>query len=249
MSKKTTPKPFAFTRDDLLREIADITGGRCLLAFSRGKDALATWLTLRESGLFPEIVPYHMSLVPGLRWIEEDLDYYEDWFATRIIRLPHISFYRQIGSLVFQPPHRESIIRELGFDQLTNLTYRNVQEWICEDLGWDARTAWTASGVRAADSPQRRIHIVKGGAKSHKHRQFYPCFDMVKADVLEIIRRHGVRLPRDYEMFGRSFDGFDYRFVGPLKKHMPHEYETVKFWYPLVEAEILRHEGDGKDSE
>lgn len=242
-------KAFTFTRDELMRDIADITGGRILLAFSRGKDSIAAWLALRESGLFQEIIPYHMDLVPGLKWIAADLDYYEVWFGTRIIRLPHISFYRQMGELVFQPPHREDVIRELGFDRLTRLSYRDVQEWLCEDLGWNPKTAWTAAGVRAADSPQRRIHIVKDKGKSHKHRQFYPCFDFLKKDVYEIIERYGVRLPRDYELFGRSFDGLDYRFVGPLKKHMPEEYERVKFWYPLVEAEILRHEGDGKDSE
>ncbi len=246
---KPAPKPFPITRQVLFEDIASQTGGRCLLAFSRGKDALAAWLVLRESGLFHEIVPYHLNLIPGLRWIEDDLEYYEQWFGTKIIRLPHISFYRQIGELVFQPPHRESIIRELGFDQLTRLTYRDVQEWLCDDLGWDAKTAWTASGVRAADSPQRRIHIVKDKARSHKHRQFYPAFDMLIGDVRAIIERYGVRLPRDYEVFGRSFDGLDYRFVGPLKKHMPEEYERIKFWFPLVEAEILRHEGGGKDGE
>ncbi|MDR1744654.1 MAG: hypothetical protein LBS30_02760, partial [Planctomycetota bacterium] len=111
---KPAPKPFAFTRRQVMEEIAALSGGRCLLAFSRGKDSIAAWLELRESGLFPEIVPFHLNLIPGMRFIEDSLDYFEDWFQTRIIRLPHISFYRMLGNCVLQPPERVREIARLG---------------------------------------------------------------------------------------------------------------------------------------
>jgi hypothetical protein len=243
-------KPFAFTRRQVMEEIAALSGGRCLLAFSRGKDAIATWLTLRESGLFHTIQPFHLNLIPGLRFTEDSLDYFEDVFQTRIIRLPHISFYRMLGAMVFQPPERIAEIRRLHLDQCTRLTYNDVRRWLAEDLGWPEESTWTATGVRAADSPRRRIHIVKSRARTFSSRQFYPVFDFLKADVLDTIRHHGIKLPVDYDLWGRSFDGIDYRFVGPLKKCMPEEYERVRFWFPLVDIEILKNEQQhGKDGE
>jgi hypothetical protein len=232
-----------------MEEIAEMTGGRCLLAFSRGKDSIASWLELRESGLFHEIVPFHLDGVPGMKFIEESLDYFEDWFQTRIIRLPHISFYRMIGNYVFQPPDRLDIIDDLGFDEVTKLTYNDVREWLAEDLGWPEKTTWVANGVRAADSPLRRIHLVRNKGKNFSSKQFYPVFDMLKADVMGIIERHGVKLPVDYELFGRSFDGIDYRFAGPLKKHRPEDFERMRFWFPLVDLEILINEDPERTTE
>lgn len=245
-----TSKPFPFTRREVMEDIASQTGGRCLLAFSRGKDSIAAWLALRESGLFPEIIPFHLDGCPCMSFIEDSLKYFEDWFQTRIIRLPHISFYRMIGAALFQTPDRLDTIRRLGWDQCTRFTYNDVRRWLAEDLGWPADSTWTATGVRATDSPRRRIHIVKCRARNHSKRQFYPIFDYRKADVMDAIKRHGLRLPVDYDLFGRSFDGIDYRFVSPLQRHRPEDFEVVKFWFPLIEAEILAHErGDLKEEE
>jgi 3'-phosphoadenosine 5'-phosphosulfate sulfotransferase (PAPS reductase)/FAD synthetase len=232
-----------------MEEIAAITGGRCLLAFSRGKDSIVAWLELRESGLFPEIVPFHLDGCPGMAFVEDSLKYFENHFGTPIIRLPHISFYRQLGNLIFQPPERIETIRRLGFDRCTRFTYNDVRRWLADDLGWPEAATWTATGVRAADSPRRRIHIVKSRARNHSQKQFYPVFDYRKADVMNKLQQNGIKLPVDYEMFGRSFDGIDYRFVGPLRKHRPDDYERVRFWFPLIDLEILRHEGNGKDGE
>jgi hypothetical protein len=239
---KPPPKPFAFTRRQVMEEIAALSGGRCLLAFSRGKDSIAAWLELRESGLFKEIVPFHLDGCPGMSFVEDSLKYFEDWFQTRIIRLPHISFYRMLGAALFQTPDRQEIIRRLGWDQCTHFTYNDVRCWLAEDLGWPEATTWTATGVRATDSPRRRIHVVKCRGRNYSQKQFYPAFDYRKADVMAVIERHGVKLPMDYGMFGRSFDGVDYRFAGPLRKHRPKDYERMRFWFPLVDLEILRHE-------
>lgn len=156
-------------------------------------------------------------------------------------------FYRHIGSMTFQPPDRVGIIEKHAFDQLTKLEYLEVQEALAYDLGWDIPATWTATGIRAADSLQRRIHITKEKARSPRKRQFYPCFDMNKADVMALLNGHGIKLPVDYELFGRSFDGLDHRFVKPIKDRFPEDFERIRFWYPLVDVELLRYETYGKD--
>ena len=37
-------------------------------------------------------------------------------------------------------------------------------------------------------------------------------------------------------------------FAGPLRKRLPEDFERLRFWFPLIDLEILRHEG-GKDGE
>ncbi|MFD6070295.1 hypothetical protein [Amycolatopsis lurida] len=49
-------------------------------------------------------------------------------------------------------------------------------------------------------------------------------------------------LPIDYEWYGRSFDGLDYRFIEPLSRHAPEDYARALDWFPLAELELLRHD-------
>lgn len=93
-------------------ETIDFVRGRqaeTLLAFSTGKDAIAAWLALREK--FDAVHPYYLYLVPGLEFVEESLDYYERFFGTKIVRLPHPSLHRWLNSFTFQPPERVAVIK------------------------------------------------------------------------------------------------------------------------------------------
>lgn len=55
-----------------------------------GKDSLAAWLAMREAGI--TVVPYHLCLAPGMRFVDDLLHFYEDFFGIEIINLPHPSF-------------------------------------------------------------------------------------------------------------------------------------------------------------
>lgn len=99
-----------------------------------------------------------------------------------------------------------------------------------------------ADGVRAADSPMRRISIKTHGSISRNRGRYHPVWDWLKADLVNAFRSSGVRLPVDYEMFGRSFDGLDIRFLAPLKRHRPADYRRVLEWFPLADLEVYRQE-------
>lgn len=48
------------------------------------------------------------------------------------------------------------------------------------------------------------------------------------------------QLPVDYKLFGRTFDGIDYRFLKPIKENFPRDYEKIITWFPLAELELFR---------
>ena len=209
-----------------------------LLAFSCGKDSIAAWCALEDAGI--EVVPVYMYLIPHLRFVDEEISYFEDRFSTRIRQYPHASFYRLVGNAVSQAPERLPIIEACKVPQPT---YEQIWNLIREEL--DMKGAWCADGVRAADSIVRRASFVRYGVMKKSKMKVSPIADWLKGEVMECIESHGIDLPIDYKLFGRSFDGIDYRFTAPLKKHLPEDYERLHEWFPMIEADIVRHEAYG----
>ena len=206
-----------------------------MLAFSTGKDSIAAWLAMRPH--FRRIVPYYMYLVPGLQFVERSLAYYEEWFGCQIIRVPHPSLYRWLNACIFQPPERVRIIERLN---LPEPEYIDIQNAMRQDYGLAG--AYVATGVRAADSPIRRMALTRHGSINHDKMQFWPVWDWNKARLIEEIESAGVKLPVEYRWFGRSFDGLDYRFLEPLKRFAPDDYERILQWFPLADVEIARRQ-------
>ncbi|MFF8876126.1 hypothetical protein, partial [Streptomyces massasporeus] len=98
--------------DDLAAE-----GRPVILNFSRGKDSVAVWIELERRNM--QVIPIHKSIVPGLKFVEDDLKRYEDYFQTHIVDLPADAFYRMLNNLTFQPPERCAIIEAAGFPSPT----------------------------------------------------------------------------------------------------------------------------------
>jgi len=211
-----------------------------LLAFSTGKDAIAAWLAIREH--FDKVHPYYLYAIPGLEFVEESLDYYERFFGVHITRLAHPSFFRKMRVRMFQPPEHLAVLDQAqAMDGIPRVGYDDIREVLIDKHGL-AEDALVADGVRAADSPVRRLAIMKHGALNYQTHKFHPVWDWKKADLIACFNRHGVKLPVDYKLFGRSFDGIDLRFLLPLKKHLPRDYKRVLEFYPLAELEIFRWE-------
>jgi 3'-phosphoadenosine 5'-phosphosulfate sulfotransferase (PAPS reductase)/FAD synthetase len=216
-------------------------GGRpVLVAFSCGKDSLAATLALMDAGV--EVILAHMYLIPGrepgttLDFVEESLAYMERAYGQRIHRYPHPSLWRWLNNLVFQPPERCAIIEAA---HMPTYTYEQLWKAIREDLGLPADT-WVADGVRAADSIQRRASLTKHGVMKHSSHKVSPVADWLKGEVMDRIKAAGVELPVDYDWFGRSFDGIDHRFLEPISRNAPDDYERILDWFPLADLELMR---------
>ncbi len=220
------------TSELLCARISATHNSTCLLAFSCGKDAIAA--TIQAKRYFKTIIPFYLYPIPGLKFVEKSLAYYEQWIGTRIIRMPHPGMYRMLNNFVFQSPERvQSIIKA----KLPNFTYQDVYRIIREDYKLPIDVP-IVNGVRAADSPVRRICIQKYGA--FRKGELNAVYDWNKAKVCEEIDRDGVRLAADYKVFGRSFDGIGYRFIAGIKREWPEDYQRILEWFPLAELELFR---------
>jgi len=227
--------------DELCEYMSDLTGGVTMLAFSRGKDAVVAWLKLKR--YFKTIIPYYMYLIPPrpMSFEEDSLKYFEDFFGQHIVRLPHPSLYRYFLESVFIDPPMVEVAGEMIKDgTLYPVTYEDNHAEIEQCLGY--KDLYQASGVRMADSPMRRISVLKHGSVSHNKKSWLPVYDYVKEDMLRELRSAKVKLPIDYKWFGRTFDGIDYRFMSVLKEKSPKDFEQIKAAFPLVEADIMRME-------
>jgi hypothetical protein len=223
--------------EELMGSVRKAYGRRALLAFSRGKDAIVSWLAMRDH--FEDIVPVHFILVPGLSFVDESLDYYERFFGRSILRLPHPSFYNQLRTFLFQPPSRIGLLT--AYDLPPEYDYQAAHDQVREHEKLKSNVP-CANGIRAADSPMRRVSIMTHGPVSYNTRQWSPIWDFKKDDILRELDRAACKLPVDYRYFGRTFDGLDYRFLKPLKEQFPDDYRKVLDWFPLAELSIWRVE-------
>lgn len=225
------------TSKEVLQRLKDLDQP-VALSFSCGKDSLAAWIAMREYGI--EIIPVYFWLVPDLEFVNDELGYFEEFFGTHIYRYPSPSFFRLINGCVDQPPER---LRFIEAASLPTPDYQQTWEVVLDELGLDPKT-WKADGVRAADSLNRRASFVKHGVMKESNRKVSPVADWLKGEVMEALDGAGVKLPIDYELFGRSFDGTDYRFTEPMRKHLPDDFQRLCDWFPFLVTDIIRNGED-----
>lgn len=223
-----------FDVHEAMREVRKETD-TVLLAFSGGKDSVCAWLMLRE--VFPRIVPIFRYWLPGLEFIEVGLRYYERFFGTKIIRVPHPGWYDFMRYGVFQTPMTYQVTEAWDYKRVE---FDHQRDWIAEELGLDP--GWLATGMRAAESVRRMFTVKKYGVLNRNNHVFYPVAYYRKDDVIRALRSSGVKLGLDYRIMGRSFDGVQFTFLDPVRRHFPKDYETIKRWLPLVELEYARKE-------
>lgn len=197
---------------------------------------MAAWLWLAE--FFPRIIPFHCAAVPGLGFVDRSLVYYEEKFCVPIERYVTGDLYAALSQLIYQPPHAEDWIDDIGFEPHT---IESVVSDVRRRHGCPA--AWVAYGISKTDSIVRRSAKKYDGGYSLSRRTLYPCFDWPKAQVLAAIESAGVGLAEDYRMANRSLAGV------PTERHLmrmrdlyPEDFERIKFFYPLIEAKLARNE-------
>lgn len=219
------------TCDDLCAFLAKFND-TAILGFSAGKDSIGCWLQLRRH--FRRVVPFYLYYVPGISFIEDSLAYYEDFFGCRIARFPHPALFNIIDNFIYQPPERKTLFDELKIHRDLKVSH------IVEYLRHDAPHALLAEGAKISDSLRRALTIkAHGSLYPHKHK-FLPIFDWNDARLERELRDAKVKLPADYLMFVRTWEGARFAQMEPLREHSPADYAQLLRWMPLSELEFVR---------
>ncbi len=218
---------------------ASPSGETILLSFSMGKDSLAMWLYLREHF---DVVPYFLYWVPHLSFVDAALAYYEDYFGQEIIRLPHPLFYQMLRTYAYQEPYALALLAAMD---LTDFDFAWIDDAIAAWYALD--NPFCAIGMRAADNIDRRNLILQQGSVGvKKRRYYYPIWDWTVDQVSQIIIDNHMKIPVDYKYWGRTLAAFDYQYLRPLRAAFPTDYERIRQWFPLIEAEFFRYEAMAK---
>lgn len=217
-----------------------------LVAFSRGKDSICAMIALKAAGI--EVIPVHLWRVPGLSFEEESLKYFEDFFDTKIYNLPHRDFWHMLYHGTDLAPWQASIVEAAEIEQIP---FPLFWDMVRAEIGLDEDT-WVADGVRANDSPMRRLALQRHGpwadsisrieGQEFRTRTAHVVWDWSIADIGKCLAQNNVKLPIDYELFDRTFDGTDYRFMRPLRDKFPEDYKKCVEWFPGIELEMMRYE-------
>lgn len=210
-----------------------------VVSFSGGKDCMAAWIALREANV-KVVGALFLQLIPGLTFVDEHIARCEQWFGMPIKKLIHPSTVRMLREGVFQPPERYDLARSFA-----NWNNDHVDKWVQAE--WPG--ALCALGCRVHDSLVRRAAVVRFNAQLNtKRRTTWPIYDWTTGQCVEAIERAGMRLPVDYRMFGRTFDGIHWQYLDPIRKHYPNDYRKIAEWFPLIEAEFTRRERAGREA-
>ena len=229
-------EPFDGTHESrsLCEAIAEATGGVCFLGFSRGKDSIAAWLYLRR--FFSRIIPFHCASVPGLAFVDESLRYYEQAFASPILRFMDGAVTGAIDNLVWQSPESEEEINAL---ELWHFDKHDIIETLRETM--DLPRAWCAFGINLSDSIDRRIYVSQNKGRNPERMTFYPCWDWSKSQIVQTIREAGIKLPSDYRMAARSMAAVPkYRHLLRMEAMYPEDFQRVENMLPMIRAELAR---------
>jgi predicted phosphoadenosine phosphosulfate sulfurtransferase len=143
-----------------------------------------------------------------------------------------------LNEYVFQAPQNCDFIYRA---QIPNFSHEFLTEEFKKDLKLPMET-FSATGVRAQDSLNRRMAVFKYGPINNTNHNFMPIWNYSKKDCFKIISESGCKLPVDYDLFGRSFDGINYQFLKPLKEKYPQDYQKILDLFPLAELELKRIE-------
>ena len=146
-------------------------------------------------------------------------------------------FYRMLHGYMYQPPQRCAIIEGTSLEVLGRDDFDVFMRY---EFMNDDQDTWIVDGVRASDSATRRLAIKMHGPVKTERRRMSPIWDYQKADVMGLLEREKVKLPKEYEWIGRSFDAIRWDTMIHIAKHAPEDYETIKYWFPLIDVGLMK---------
>lgn len=214
---------------DPIKTMSKVTDS-VLVGFSTGKESLVTLdLCCRY---FKRVQPYFLYSVPDISFQERTLQWYENKYGFKVIRLPgtNVSEFFHYGAFR-RPDYTFPIVSVNDI-----LHYLRVETDI-----W-----WVACGERMDDSIQRRAMIKHSGTIYTQGGRFYPVAAWKKKEIYDYIKFKKLYLGADSKALGHSIrmlhpDGLKF-----VKDNYPEDYKKVINLYPFAEASLKREEEYGE---
>lgn len=207
-----------------------------ILSFSRGKDSIVSWLVLLELGF--NVHPIYYSLCPYMDFELEGLKYYEEIFETQIIKIPSSTF---IDLYNFGHLQTKEAVKISQKNQMPDYDNDNIRLMAIEE-NLLSKNTYIAVGASIFDSVQRRVGINKVNGLNHKLHKFYPIADFNQKTIEKYLLEYKIKLPVDYKIWGSTFDGLNLRWLSELRENFSKDFELLKLYFPLIEAELFRKE-------
>src|SRR4030043_408424 len=189
---------------ELSKKIIELQGhNSALISSSMGKDSLAMFLRMYETGLFDK---YYFLFLYYFRfdWMEEYIEYFEQKYkCVEVVKIPQPALFRQICCFVYQTPDRIEAIKKIqqSDDYMPRYSFNDCSKLIFFYKNLSENT-FTSLGTTIFDSPNRYTVLNKLGAISYNTRRWFPIVDWKLSDIKAIIKKHNEKLPDDYVLFG-----------------------------------------------
>lgn len=229
-----------FVLPDFSKMCEEIAGktDTVILSFSRGKDSIASWIILNE--YFERIIPFHMAVVPHLRWVDRSLAYYEKVFGTKILRFMNGEPMQGMYNYWFQPFYRREAILELALGT-RDWTYKQIFPLIRKE--YDCPKAWGVTGERITDNSYTGGKLKRTNGVYRDVKVFHPIYDWSEEEVMDLIEANNIKLPPDYRMSYNSLhDMPTCRHLYGIRELFPEDYSKIENMFPLIGAHIARNE-------
>ena len=201
-----------------------------LVAFSGGKDSIVTMDLCFK--YFNHVVPFFMYLVPNLEFQEKMLQWYENRYDTKIIRLPHMDTSTMLRYGAFTTTDYNVPI--IGINDIYDYMRITTGIW------------WIAAGERINDSIWRRAMIKNSGSVDAKRGRFYPVSEWNKQEILQYIQKSRLKLGEDSKKIGFSFRSLNGKELAVIKDTFPDDYKRILEIFPFAEASVKRYLQYGK---
>jgi phosphoadenosine phosphosulfate reductase len=209
-------------------ETASRLSDSVIVSFSGGRDSVVVLDLCRR--FFKTVHVFFMYQVAGLEFQERVIRHYESRFGFPVLRVPDSCLSGMFRYGYFRAPD----------DDCPIVLQADVEAYVRSVTGAD----WIASGEKIKDSIWRRAMIKKSGSIDYARRRVYPLAYWSRKQVDAYVRMNRLPVANEakFTKRGSSFSDFSPYSMAMVKQYYPKDYETIKRWFPFIEASVKKYE-------
>jgi hypothetical protein len=184
------------------------------------------------------VIPIYFYICPDLKFIDENIKLYENHFNIKIVQLRHPALYSHLGCADWQPWDKVLYMDQIA---IKSHKFSDIIRKYLQNKGLLEKYQYDCNCMKESDSLNRRILLSKKSFIDRDKKIIYLTKKFTHKDIFAYIAENKIPLTKDYEIFGRSWDGMSYHFLTGVEKYYPEDFETMKKYFPLIEAELYRY--------